>query len=68
MDAAIAKLDQKADAVQPGQHDVDDGNIIGDGLGHLQTLLAVRGMVHRKTGFTEAFNNEIGDISIVLNQ
>jgi hypothetical protein len=68
IDASIAKLDQQADAVQLGQHDVHDGYIIGDDLGHLQTLLAVQGVVHRKTGFAEALDNEIGNISIILDQ
>src|SRR5581483_1610861 len=57
----------EAKAIEPGQHEVDDGGIVGSGFGVGEGVFAVGATVHGVAGLLEAFDNEGSDLVVVLD-
>lgn len=68
VDPVLPQSAQKADAVELGQHDVDDGGIEGLVEREVEAALPVLGMGDDKAGLPEPLRHEGSDFQIVFDQ
>ena len=56
------------EAIEVGQHQVDDGDVVRAGRCQGETGLAVGRMVDDEAGFAQAVGHEVGDLRVVLDE
>lgn len=66
-DAGGADRPQDTDAVQPGQHAVQDHQVVGFPGGEEQPILAGQGLVHDMTGLGEALGKVVGRLAVIFH-
>src|ERR1041385_160415 len=66
-DVFVAHFANRAETVELRKHDVDDGGIVGNGLGANQPLFSIAAMVHGKAALLEAVDYERGDFWVILD-
>ena len=57
----------EGEPVHPGQHDVDDGGVVGLGLCQFEGGLGVDRVVHREAGLPQAGDDERRDRTVVFD-
>ncbi len=66
-DVLGAEVADEADAVEFGQHDIDDGGVVGGGGGDGHGVFAVGGMVHGEASLAQAIYDEGGDLRVIFH-
>ena len=66
-DLFLAQRLHQGQAVELGEHDVDDGRIVRDRPGHEQAFLAIRAVVYRKAALLETIDQEGGDLLVIFH-
>ena len=57
-----------AEAVELGQHEIDDGGVVGVFGAELAALLAIGADIDHIAGFAQAFGNKGGDFRVIFKE